>query len=135
MSKKYLPSGDGYWHDSEDPSKGCVGIPPEIEEEINKKWGEEFFLDVSLEKLRIGKAMRLINESRIRDIPFRINFLKRLGYREIQVKGKKASLEEAGEKYFKNLDRMYNRTINGLRDFVEDPKKESKLISRLDSFQ
>ena len=61
--------------------------------------------------------------------------MKRLGYGEVKVKGRKVSLREASKSYPQNLNRMYNSVINGLRNFVKHPDKESKLVERLDFFQ
>jgi len=135
MVRKYIPSGEGYWCNAENPSEGCVGMPSEIERSMQKKWEEESSLDESLEKLKIGKAMKLIRESGARDMNYKISFLEELRYKQVKVKGDTIDLRKAVEKYPQNIDRMYNNVIKGLRDFVKNPKKESKLIERLDTFQ
>ncbi len=127
---KLIPSGDGYFHVKKDPSRGFYGIPPELEEELNSK----FEKGLLIEKLRVIKAVKLIKESNSRDLKYKIFFLKRLGYNNLNVRKKTVSLDEA-EVYPQNVDRMYIRTLNELREIIRNPNKKSKLVERLDSIQ
>ena len=41
---KYIPSGEGYFVQKDNPSIGCYGISPEIDKERNEEWKRKSFL-------------------------------------------------------------------------------------------
>lgn len=129
MEKKiaYVSSGEGYYHDPNHPDRGCAGTPyrDSFEEELLSQKADE-------DTLRL-KALGLLEEAVIRDMPYKAGFLKKFGYRNIKVRGKIISLDSAVQTNPQNVNRMYNRSLNELRKIVKDPSIKSKLVDRLHS--
>ena len=135
MTKKYKPSGEGYFVDLENPCNGVYGISPEIEEQRKREFQEQAEIDKYHNKIRVIKAMNLIREIRSRDPEYKISLLKKLGHKNIYVKGGKINLDKITEKYYPNLHRAYERIVNELDEIVKNPSKKSTLADRLDSME
>jgi len=72
---KYIPSGEGYFVQKDNPSIGCYGISPEIDKERNEEWKIKSFLkdrEINSEKeileriynFFIGRGRRIKKQSR-----------------------------------------------------------------------
>jgi hypothetical protein len=135
MKKRYVPSGEGYFIDSKDPSKGFYGLSPEIEKQKEREFEERLFLEeINIRKRKL-KAIKLLEGSGSRDIGYKINSLQRLKYKKINIKGGVLELNKIKENEYPYLERFYQRTLNELREIINNPNKKSKLVERLDSIE
>jgi hypothetical protein len=145
MEKIYAPSGEGFWYDRSDPSRGFYGISREVEKMIDKQREEESLLEEYLAKSRSIKVEKFLSENLGDGIGSKINFLKKLNYNGLYVKkelidggvsvGRKIALNNLSEEHYPNLIRFYERVVNELREILNNPYKKSTLVDRLDSVQ
>ena len=130
--RRYINAGEGYWYDSKNPSRGVSGLPPEIQEQREKKYNESLYLELAEEIAIKSKAEKLLEKysglvSREEKIKFLEEIMK---YRKIKVEGGYSEFENAEKKF---IDRMYKKVIRGLQSITENPRKykNSKLVDRI----
>ena len=132
--KKYLPSGEGFFYQKGDPSRGVYGISPEIQEERNKEFQDNLSIEKYSIMKRVSKASELINEGGS-SVIHKISLLKKLGIQNVKIRGGFVSLDCILEENYPNLHKAYESTINELRKIVKNPYKKSTLADRLDSME
>ncbi len=129
---KYRNSGDGYYYNPRNPSKGGQGMPPEEYEKRKEEFIMGLYAEIAEKRAISSRAeILLMKYSNLTSREEKIKFLEEImKHKGVKVKGGFSDFRMAEDGF---IHGMYMRTINGLKKIIENPLKykDSKLVERI----